>query len=380
MGAGLSGVGAACHLQRRCPGRSYAILEARDAIGGTWDLFRYPGVRSDSDMHTLGYSFRPWKRTKAIADGPSILSYIRETAEQYGVTEQDPLRPPRDGGRVVHAGRALDGDRRADRRREPVTLTASFLLFCSGYYRYDQGYTPDFAGRERFTGQVVHPQHWPEDLDYAGKRVVVIGSGATAITLVPAMAEAAAHVTMLQRSPASGLAAREDPWPAPASASSRHGRLSRRALEERGLMTLSYQLSRRWPRLAKKVIRRGSRPSSPTIWRSTPISSLATTPGISASVSALMVTSSRAARRHGHDHHRRDQELHRDRDRPSQRAEVEADIVVTATGLDCVALGGAEFAVDGRDIVLPAGSPKGHDDRGRPTRPSRSATPTPRGR
>src|SRR6478752_9819846 len=201
VGAGLSGIGAACHLQERCPGKSYAILEAREDIGGTWDLFRYPGIRSDSDMHTLGYRFRPWTEAKAIADGPAILRYVRQTAADGGIDRNIRLRH-----RVVAAEWSTEEARwsvEAERTDtgETVTLTCGFLFMCSGYYRYDQGYTPEFPGLENFAGEVVHPQHWPEDLDYAGKRVVVIGSGATAMTLVPALAADAAHVTMLQRSP-----------------------------------------------------------------------------------------------------------------------------------------------------------------------------------
>lgn len=201
VGAGLSGIGAACWLSRHAPKRTYAVLEARDTIGGTWDLFRYPGVRSDSDMYTLGYSFRPWRDAKAIADGPSILDYIRETAADHGVSSRI-----RFGHRVVRAdwiseSRVWTVTAQRTDTGEELSLTCRFLLMCSGYYRYDQGYAPDFPGRERFGGRVVHPQHWPEQLDYDGKRVVVIGSGATAITLVPAMAARAEHVTMLQRSP-----------------------------------------------------------------------------------------------------------------------------------------------------------------------------------
>jgi len=201
VGAGLSGIGAAHHLEQRCAGRSYAILEGRRAIGGTWDLFRYPGVRSDSDMFTLGYSFRPWKEAKAIADGPSILKYVEHTAREGGIRAKI-----RFGHRVKAANWSsadarwtLDievGDAKEIRR-----MSCNFLFMCSGYYRYDEGYTPEFPGVERFAGRVVHPQKWPADLNYAGKRVVVIGSGATAVTLVPAMAASAAHVTMLQRSP-----------------------------------------------------------------------------------------------------------------------------------------------------------------------------------
>ncbi len=200
IGAGLSGVGAAHHLQHKCPDKTYAILEGRDTIGGTWDLFRYPGIRSDSDMYTLGYVFRPWTEAKAIADGPSILNYIRETAAEDGTA-----RHIRFGHKVTAASwsstealwmvEALRSD------GERVSFTCAFLFTCTGYYDYSGGHMPDFPGAERFAGRLVHPQAWPQDLDYTGKRVVVIGSGATAVTLVPAMAETAAHVTMLQRTP-----------------------------------------------------------------------------------------------------------------------------------------------------------------------------------
>jgi cation diffusion facilitator CzcD-associated flavoprotein CzcO len=202
VGAGLSGIDAAWHLQKECPRKSYAILERREASGGTWDLFRYPGVRSDSDMYTLGYRFRPWKEAKAIADGPSILKYIREVASDFGID-----RKIRYQHKVVAASWSTEAARwtvEVERgpKHEPAHFTCNFLWMCSGYYSYDGGYLPEFAGIERFKGPIVHPQEWREDLDYAGKRVVVIGSGATAVTLVPAMAErGAAHVTMLQRSP-----------------------------------------------------------------------------------------------------------------------------------------------------------------------------------
>jgi cation diffusion facilitator CzcD-associated flavoprotein CzcO len=206
VGAGLSGIGAAYYLQTRCPSKRYTILESRDTIGGTWDLFRYPGVRSDSDMYTLGYSFRPWREGKAIADGPSILKYIRETAHEFGIDQHI-----RYGHRVQHAA-WLSADSQwtveviqtpaNDRTQtQSITFTCNFLLVCSGYYDYDSGYTPEWPGVEQFGGLIVHPQKWPNDFDYTGKRVVIIGSGATAVTLVPAMAEKAAHVTMLQRSP-----------------------------------------------------------------------------------------------------------------------------------------------------------------------------------
>lgn len=201
VGAGLSGIGAAYYLQRDCPDRSYLILEARDATGGTWDLHRYPGIRSDSDLHTYGYEFKPWIDQQAIATGDKILAYLRETAAENGID-----------ARIRCRHRVLSADWCSERARwtvdvertdtgELVQISADWLFCAGGYYRYDAGYTPDFAGRERFTGPVVHPQSWPEDLDYTGKRVVIIGSGATAVTLLPALAERAGHVTMLQRSP-----------------------------------------------------------------------------------------------------------------------------------------------------------------------------------
>ncbi len=260
VGAGLSGIGTACHLAADCPGKSFALLESRDAIGGTWDLFRYPGIRSDSDMFTLGYSFRPWEEAKAIADGPSILSYIRETAREHDI--EDKIRfnhrvvraewSTADGLWTVVAERTDTG--------ETTRFTCGFLFTCTGYYRYDEGFTPHFEGAERFRGQVVHPQHWPADLDYAGKRVVVIGSGATAVTLVPAMAESAAHVTMLQRSPSYvvSLPAR-DPVAdflrrvLPAKAA-----YPARAVEERrSSPRCSTTSAAAPPRLMKKLIRKG---------------------------------------------------------------------------------------------------------------------------
>ena len=201
VGGGLSGIAAAYYLQTQCPRKSYLILEGRDASGGTWDLFRYPGVRSDSDMFTLGYSFRPWPEAKAIADGPSILKYIRETAAEYGIDRQ--IRFQHRVRRAAWSSADAQWTVEAERgpAKEPIHFTCNFLFMCSGYYDYAQGYTPTWPGVARFGGQIIHPQQWPEKLDYRGKRVVVIGSGATAVTLAPAMAEQAAHVTMLQRSP-----------------------------------------------------------------------------------------------------------------------------------------------------------------------------------
>ena len=201
VGAGLSGIGAAYHLQTMSPDRSYVILEGRDGLGGTWDLFKYPGIRSDSDMHTLGFSFKPWTEAKSIADGPSILQYLKQTVAQFGIEKKI-----RYGQLVTQAQWSTDDAQWTVTSTNKATgasntITCSFLFMCSGYYSYKKGHTPEFMGRERFKGTVVHPQSWPTDLDYAGKRVVVIGSGATAVTIVPSMADKAAHVTMLQRSP-----------------------------------------------------------------------------------------------------------------------------------------------------------------------------------
>ena len=200
VGAGLSGIGAAYHLQTYCPQKTWAIFEGREVIGGTWDLFRYPGVRSDSDMYTLGYRFRPWKNARAIADGPSILEYIEDTAREYDIDEK--IRFNHRVRRARWSSRTSQWTVEAERSGgDAIRITCNFMYLCTGYYNYESGYLPQWKGVEQFNGTIVHPQKWPQDLDYDGKHVVVIGSGATAVTLVPAMAERAAHVTMLQRSP-----------------------------------------------------------------------------------------------------------------------------------------------------------------------------------
>ncbi len=259
VGAGLSGIGTACHLQTKCPGKSVALFESREASGGTWDLFRYPGIRSDSDMFTLGYSFKPWREPKSLADGPSILEYVRETARENGIEDRIFY-----GRRIVRAEWSSPDVRwnvEAERQDtgEIERLTCGFLFTCTGYYRYDEGYTPEFEGREDFAGPVVHPQHWPEDLDYAGKRIVVIGSGATAVTLIPSLAETAAHVTMLQRSPSYVLAIpSSDPV---ADFFRRHlpAKLAYAVVRWKNVLVtmLGYQLSRRRPELMKRLIRKG---------------------------------------------------------------------------------------------------------------------------
>jgi monooxygenase len=355
VGAGLSGIGAAYHLQANCPAKSYAILEARDCIGGTWDLFRYPGIRSDSDMFTLGYSFRPWTEAKAIADGPSILSYVRQTAEDHGVDRQIRFHH-----RVVRAewstadGRWTVEAQRSD-THETVRISCGFLLMCSGYYRYDEGYTPDFEGIERFAGPIVHPQHWSDELDYAGKRVVVIGSGATAVTLVPAMARSAEHVTMLQRSPSYILALpAEDPI----------AKVLRRVLPAKLaypilrwknvlLTMLSFQLSRRRPALVKALIRKGVARALPTGYdidthfkpsygpwdqRLCLVPDGDLFAAISAGHASVVTDQIDTFTETGL--------------RLRSGAELQADFIVTATGLNLQAFGGMQIAVDGREIEL----------------------------
>ena len=261
VGAGVSGIGCAHHLQSEQPGKSYVILEGREAIGGTWDLFRYPGIRSDSDLHTFGYAFKPWLGEKAIADGPDILRYIRETAGESGIEPHIRLShrvtaaswSSEDAHWTVQATRTDTG--------ETVRYTCGWLFCASGYYRYEEGYTPSFEGIERFQGQIVHPQHWPEDLDYAGKRVVVIGSGATAVTLIPAMTDTAAHVTMLQRSPSYIVAVpAKDPI---ANALKRilptHTAYALTRRKNIWLQKTVYRLSRARPELVRRLVRGGVR-------------------------------------------------------------------------------------------------------------------------
>lgn len=257
VGAGLSGIGAGAHLKMECPGKSFVILEGRAAMGGTWDLFRYPGIRSDSDMFTLGYRFRPWTDPKAIADGPAILKYINETAKEFGLNEKI-----RYNHRVTKVSWSSDEARwavEAKTEDSTVHFTCNFLYFCTGYYDYEAGYTPDFPGFKNFKGPIIHPQKWPEDFDYSGKRVVVIGSGATAVTLVPAMAETAAHVTMLQRSPT---------YIVSLPGQDKIANFLRRVLPSKAAYTISrwknvlwgmffYFLSRKTPGLMKKIIAKG---------------------------------------------------------------------------------------------------------------------------
>jgi monooxygenase len=359
VGAGLSGVGAVRHLQLRCPGLTYAIIEARGAMGGTWDLFRYPGVRSDSDMFTLGYSFRPWPGEKSIADGASIRRYIEDTAREYGID-----REIRYHHRLVSASWSTPDARWTARveRTDPdvgttgiVEISCRFLYVCSGYYRYDEGHLPHWEGVEDYEGRLVHPQHWPEDLDHDGKRVVVIGSGATAVTLVPALAARAEHVTMVQRTPTYivSLPARD----ALADA------LRRRLPPERAYALIraknvlftqaNYQLSRRAPRLMKGLIRRGlvrnlppdldvdihfSPPYEPWDQRLCLVPDADLFRAISAGTASVVTDRI-------------------ERFTPKgvllgSGDELPADVVVAATGLEMLAFGGASFEVDGEPVDL----------------------------
>ncbi|HLI24399.1 MAG TPA: NAD(P)/FAD-dependent oxidoreductase [Acidimicrobiales bacterium] len=356
VGAGLSGVGAACHLRMRSPDRTFIILEGRAAMGGTWDLFRYPGVRSDSDMFTLGYSFRPWRSSQSIATGPSIRQYIADTARHHGVDGLiryhhrviEAAWSTADATWTVSVQRTDNGQR--------LEMTCRFLYMCAGYYRYDHGYEPPFPGRHRFSGPVVHPQKWPESLDYAGRRVVVIGSGATAVTLVPAMAERAGHVTMLQRSPSYILSVPSHDPLAEALARRLPQRLAYSLVWWRNVIiaTLLYQASRRWPHQVRRALRAG-------VVRQLP-------PGYDVD------------RHFGPRYHPWDQRMCLVPDSDLFRAirrgqasvvtgdiesftetgvkltsgvEVPADIIVTATGLQLATMGGARLSVDGVPVSVP---------------------------
>jgi monooxygenase len=257
MGAGLSGIDAAYHLQKLCPNKSYVILEQRERIGGTWDLFRYPGIRSDSDMLTMGYSFRPWTHPKAISPGDDIRNYIAATAHDEGIDRNIRFRHEikRASWSSQEAQWTVEAVRKSSEGRdEPVTLTSNFLFSCAGYYRYSAGYSPEFPDAGRFQGRMVHPQAWPEDLDYTGKRVLIVGSGATAVTLLPAMAKTAAHVTMLQRSPTYVISMPEQDrianWLRRVMPAMWAYRLSR--WKNVTFMTGIYQFSQRFPNFIKK--------------------------------------------------------------------------------------------------------------------------------
>ena len=357
VGAGLSGIGAGCYVQTECPWASYAIFEARDAIGGTWDLFRYPGIRSDSDMFTLGYSFRPWDGEKSIADGASILQYIKDTATEYGVDEKI-----RFNHRIIRADWCTDDARwniTAERTDtgETFDFTCGFVFSCSGYYRYDHGYLPDFAGMDRFEGTIVHPQAWPDDLDYAGKRVVVIGSGATAVTLIPSMAKDAAHVTMLQRSPS---------YIASVPARNPAADVLRKLLPERyagktirwllALLTQGfYQVSRRRPELVKRVLRKGLERQLP---RGYDIDTHFT-PSYNPWDQRFCIVPNGDLFKAISDGSASVVTDHIDTFTETglllqSGTELEADVIITATGLELLFIGGIELSVDGEDVDLPS--------------------------
>jgi len=349
VGAGLSGVGAASSLQQKCPWASYAIFEARHAIGGTWDLFRYPGIRSDSDMFTLGYARRPWEGEESIADGASILRYIEDAATAGGVDRHIRFHHRIVGADWSSAEALWHVVAERTDTSQTVEITCGFLFSCTGYYRYDHGYQPDFAGMERFAGTIVHPQTWPADLDYAGKRVVVIGSGATAVTLVPALAARARYVTMLQRSPSyiASLPAR-DPV-ADALRRLAPPRLSGPAVRWYKALTtqMFFQVCRRCPTLMKRFLRRqlvrqlppgfdAERHFTPRYdpWDQrlcvVPDGDLfrAIRAGTASVVTDHVDTFTATGLR------------------LRSGAELEADIVVTATGLELLFLGGIELSVD----------------------------------
>jgi monooxygenase len=356
VGGGLSGIGAAYHLQDRCPGKSYAILEGRESIGGTWDLFRYPGIRSDSDMYTLGYSFKPWKAAKALADGPSILSYIRETALENRIDEHVRLRH-----RVVRADFSTAQARwhvevlRTD-TGETVHLSSAFLLLCCGYYNYDGGYIPPFPGVERFRGHLVHPQQWTDEIDYAGKRVVVIGSGATAVTLVPALAQRAAHVTMLQRSPSYVISLPGTDAIADFLRDRLPARLAYPLVRWKNVLLtmLSFQLSRRRPKVMRALIRKAAIKELPPGYDVDTHFNPTYNPwdqrlcivpdgNLFESIRdgrATVVTDRITAFT--------ETGLELD-----SGAELQADLIVSATGLRLLAFGGIALAVDGVDVELP---------------------------
>lgn len=352
VGAGLSGIGAAAHLAQALPGRSYAVLERRAVSGGTWDLFRYPGVRSDSDVYTLGYSFKPWQGNKALADGGSILAYVREAAREHGVEEHiryghDVVRADWDSASARWTvGVIVDG---AEQQ-----LTAGFLWACSGYYDYDEGYTPHFEGRDRFEGQIVHPQAWPEDLDHAGKRVVVIGSGATAVTLVPALADSgAAHVTMVQRSPTYILSLPSEDGFAGKAREVLGERLSYTLTRWKNVLTSTalFELSQRRPTMMRGFIRKANAKLLPTDYAIDTHFKPTYDPwdqrlclvpdgDLFAAISqgrASIVT----------DHIRTFTETGLELESGES---LDADLVVTATGLNLRVFGGATLSVDGVEL------------------------------
>lgn len=356
VGAGLSGIGAGYHLQQKCPSKSFVLLEGRDCIGGTWDLFRYPGIRSDSDMFTLGYSFKPWTEAKAIADGPRILNYVRQTAAENGIDKKVRFRHrvKRAAWSTPDARWTVEAERRnSDGTTETVAFTCNFLFMCSGYYKYEEGYTPAFKGSADFKGEIVHPQKWPDNLDYAGKRVVVIGSGATAVTLVPEMAKTAGHVTMLQRSPTYVVSRpARDPFADKLRRNLPTG-LAYQLIRWRNVLwgMFFFQLSRRRPERVKELILGGVKMALG------PDYDIAThfTPRYNPWDQRLCLVPDgdlfRAIKDNRASVVTNEIETFTDKGiRLKDGSELEADIIVTATGLVLQVLGGMEVAVDGRKV------------------------------
>jgi monooxygenase len=353
IGAGLSGIGAASHLRRRLPHTRFVILEAREALGGTWDLFRYPGIRSDSDMFTLGFRFRPWTGPKSIADGADILRYLEDTARDEGVA--DHIRYQRRVETLAWDPTAATWTaevRRGD-TGEVETITAGFVYGCTGYYRYDEGYTPDFPGTDRFQGTIVHPQHWPDDLDPAGKRFVVIGSGATAVTLVPSLAREAGHVTMLQRSPTYITSLPDRDLLADALRRSLPADLAYRLVRWKNVLVSSgfFQLSRRAPWLVRGLLRRRLERQLPSGFdvdthftpRYDPWDQrLCLVPNNDLFTALRRGTASMVTDRI--------ETFTEDGLQLASGRRLTADVVVTATGLNLLTMGGIEFTVDGQRV------------------------------
>ncbi len=350
VGAGLSGIGAAYRLQTMCPGKTYTILESRQASGGTWDLFRYPGIRSDSDMYTLSYPFKPWTHGNAIADGEDIRRYIHETAHENGIDQHI-----RHGHRVTRAAWSSDDARwtvDATTDDGPTTVRASFLYLCSGYYSYDQGYTPEFEGIEDFEGKIVHPQFWTDDIDYDGKEVVVIGSGATAVTLIPSMADRTKHVTMLQRSPTYITALPQgDPIAAGLRKVLPLGLAHRLTRVKNAAIAIGfYVFAQRFPKLARKFLIGRARRSLPDDFDTKHLS-----PHYDPWDQRLCIVPDGdlfRTLRHGKASIVTDRIARFTKSGIALESgnHLDADLVVTATGLQVVAFGQVDVEVDGRKI------------------------------
>lgn len=353
VGAGLSGICAAYYLKKECPNHSFTILEMRGAMGGTWDLFRYPGVRSDSDMYTLGYAFRPWQDARAVTDGSTILQYIRDTAKDEGIEQKIKYHHKVKAAAWSSEEAQWTIEVENTQTQQTLTYTCNFLFMCSGYYNYDHGYTPDFEGIDDYKGRLIHPQHWPEDLDYTGKRVLVIGSGATAVTLVPAMTDKAEEVTMLQRSPTYVVSKPAKDKFANALKKVLPSKMAHRIVRRRNIVmeTFFYQLARRKPNFAKKMLIKNLKKElghdydvethftpSYNPWDQrvclVPDSDL---------FIALKSGKARVITDHIHSFTEKGVQL-------KSGVELSADIIVTATGLEVKFLGDMKITMDGKEV------------------------------